>query len=251
MGFSTSLANEGDEHDDDDDEEEEEEAEEEEEEAMAGGGGGEAGAEALSKRAVKRQRKRELSEAAAIAAQPIASGFGHRLLVQMGWGGTGTPLQEGGIASPVAAVGNGGGGGGTAALAAAGGGGKHRGLGLGAEGEGALEVLSTAEVEAADSHRALSRNEFPQGALEVEATEAADGHGGSSNSKRQRRQKEPTAAITTRIPAAEAVDDPWLAMPRMWRVELRMATPSDEIDVRRALEKTRGVAEVLRAEPVD
>ena len=77
MGFGTSLANEGDEHDDDDEEEEEEEeAEEEEEEAMAGGGGGEAGAEALSKRAVKRQRKRELSEAAAIAAQPIASGFG-------------------------------------------------------------------------------------------------------------------------------------------------------------------------------
>ena len=197
---------------------------------MAGGGGGEAGAEALSKRAVKRQRKRELSEAAAIAAQPIASGFGHKLLLQMGWGGTGTPLQEGGIASPVAAVANGGGGGGTAALAAAGGGGKHRGLGLGAEGEGALEVLAKAEVEAA---------------------KAADGHGGSSNSKRQRRQKEPTASITTRIPTAEAVDDPWLAMPRTWRVELRMATPSDEIDVRRALEKTRGVAEVLRAEPVD
>ena len=85
--------------------------------------------------AAKRQRKRELSEAAAIAAQPIASGFGHRLLVQMGWGGTGTPLQEGGIASPIAAVGYGGGGGGTATLAAAGGGGKHRGLGLGAEGE--------------------------------------------------------------------------------------------------------------------
>jgi hypothetical protein len=38
-------------------------------------------------------------------------------------------------------------------------------------------------------------------------------------------------------------------MPRMWRIELRMATLSDEIDVRRALEKTRGVAEVLRAEP--
>ena len=69
--------------------------------------------------------------------------------------------------------------------------------------------------------------------------------------QRQRRQKEPTASITTRIPTAEAVDDPWLAMPRTWRVELRMATPSDEIDVRRALEKTRGVAEVLRAEPVD
>ena len=35
------------------------------------------------------------------------AGFGHGMLVKMGWGGTGEPLQEGGIADPVEAVGNG------------------------------------------------------------------------------------------------------------------------------------------------
>ena len=63
--------------------------------------------EALSKRAAKKQRKREQSVAEVVADTPIASGIGHKLLMQMGWSGTGTPLQPGGIAEPVRAVGSG------------------------------------------------------------------------------------------------------------------------------------------------
>ena len=64
----------------------------------------EEGEAALSKRAAKKQRKKELSEAAAIAEKPIETGFGHKMLMKMGWGGTGEALQEGGIAEPVKAA---------------------------------------------------------------------------------------------------------------------------------------------------
>jgi hypothetical protein len=71
---------------------EEEDAEDAEEEA------------ALSKRAAKKQRKRELTEAAAVADTPITSGFGHAMLLKMGWGGQGSGLREDGIAEPVRAL---------------------------------------------------------------------------------------------------------------------------------------------------
>jgi hypothetical protein len=60
------------------------------------------GEAALSKRAAKRQRHRELSEAEAFAETPISSGFGHAMLLKMGWSGSGS-LQDGGIAEPVRA----------------------------------------------------------------------------------------------------------------------------------------------------
>ena len=129
-----------------------EEAEEEEEEVEEGAEEGEAH---LSKRAAKKQRKRELSEASAVAETPIDdSSFGHRMLLSMGWRGTGAPLQQGGIAEPVKANG----------VSA-----RHKGL-IAAEDE---ELLAATEA----SVRA----------------EAAAAKGGTS-SKRQRRADEPAAA---------------------------------------------------------
>ena len=64
----------------------------------------EEGEAALSKRAAKKQRKRELNEAEAIAETPITSGFGHRMLMKMGWDGDGSGLREDGIAEPVKAA---------------------------------------------------------------------------------------------------------------------------------------------------
>ena len=58
----------------------------------------------ISKRAAKKRRKQQLSEAEAIAQQPIESGFGHAMLLKMGWGGTGQALQDGGISEPVKAA---------------------------------------------------------------------------------------------------------------------------------------------------
>ena len=69
------------------------------------GGGEEEGNEAaLSKRAAKKQRKREREAAEAIADAPITSGFGHAMLLKMGWGGNGTGLRDDGIAEPVKAL---------------------------------------------------------------------------------------------------------------------------------------------------
>lgn len=75
----------------------------EEEEAEGSDEEGESEA-ALSKRAAKKQRKRELSEAEAIAETPISSGFGHAMLLKMGWAGQGAGLREDGIAEPVKAA---------------------------------------------------------------------------------------------------------------------------------------------------
>ena len=75
-----------------DNEEEDEDEDEEEGEA------------ALSKRAAKKQRKQQIAEAEAVADRPITTGFGHAMLLKMGWGGEGTALQEGGIAEPVKAL---------------------------------------------------------------------------------------------------------------------------------------------------
>jgi hypothetical protein len=58
----------------------------------------------LSKRAAKKLRKRERVEAEAIAETPITTGFGHAMLLKMGWGGQGEGLREGGIAEPVKAA---------------------------------------------------------------------------------------------------------------------------------------------------
>ena len=78
-----------------------------------GFGGGEAsdeeeeeeeGEAALSKRAAKKARKAQLAEAAAVAEQPISTGFGHAMLLKMGWGGVGSGLREDGIAEPVRAA---------------------------------------------------------------------------------------------------------------------------------------------------
>ena len=62
------------------------------------------GEAALSKRAAKKQRKQQLSEAEAVAERPIESGFGHAMLMKMGWVGTGAALREGGISEPVKAA---------------------------------------------------------------------------------------------------------------------------------------------------
>ena len=102
-GGRAGLGSRGGESEDDDDDDDDDDG--------GGGGGGERsmGVEAgsahalLSKRAAKKLRKKQAEEAEAVAEQPIDSGFGHRMLLQMGWGGQGVGLRDDGIAEPVKA----------------------------------------------------------------------------------------------------------------------------------------------------
>lgn len=50
---------------------------------------------------IRKLRKKERAAAAAIAETPIASGFGHAMLLKMGWAGEGSGLREGAIARPL------------------------------------------------------------------------------------------------------------------------------------------------------
>lgn len=52
----------------------------------------------------KKQTKAAKKTAAAVAAAPISTGFGHDLLLKMGWGGQGSGLRQGAIAEPVKAL---------------------------------------------------------------------------------------------------------------------------------------------------
>ena len=52
----------------------------------------------------KKQNKAAKKVAAAVAAAPISAGFGHDLLLRMGWGGQGSGLRQGAIAEPVKAL---------------------------------------------------------------------------------------------------------------------------------------------------
>ena len=52
----------------------------------------------------KKQTKAAKKTAAAVAAAPISAGFGHDLLLKMGWGGQGSGLRQGAIAEPVKAL---------------------------------------------------------------------------------------------------------------------------------------------------
>lgn len=65
-----------------------------------------AGADPLppSRQAAKALRKREQAAAAVIAETPIGEGFGHAMLLKMGWGGQGRGLREGAIAQPFKVV---------------------------------------------------------------------------------------------------------------------------------------------------
>ena len=54
-----------------------------------------------SKKAAKKLRREEVAAAAEIADRPIASGFGHAMLLKMGWGGQGSALKPGAIAEPL------------------------------------------------------------------------------------------------------------------------------------------------------
>ena len=53
-----------------------------------------------SRLGAKALRKKEQAAAEQAAETPIASGFGHTMLLKMGWGGRGRGLREGGIAEP-------------------------------------------------------------------------------------------------------------------------------------------------------
>ena len=124
--------------------------------------GEEEGEAALSKRAAKRQRKRETEDAQVVAETPITSGFGHTMLLKMGWGGQGVGLRDDGIAEPV-----------RAAMPAG-----KRGL--------------TADDEAEGSRTEDSREE----AIEViKAAEGAKSEAGASGVKRSRQEQEATNGV--------------------------------------------------------
>ena len=53
-----------------------------------------------SREAAKALRKQEEAAAASIAETPIATGFGHEMLLKMGWGGQGNGLRDGALAEP-------------------------------------------------------------------------------------------------------------------------------------------------------
>ena len=53
-----------------------------------------------SRNGAKTLRKREQAAAEEAARRPIASGFGHAMLVKMGWGGQGRGLRDGALAEP-------------------------------------------------------------------------------------------------------------------------------------------------------
>jgi hypothetical protein len=53
-----------------------------------------------SRKGAKALRKQEQAAAEAKAQTPIASGFGHAMLLKMGWGGQGSGLKEGALAEP-------------------------------------------------------------------------------------------------------------------------------------------------------
>ena len=70
--------------------------------ATAADGNALAAGEALpSRQEKKKARKKEAAAAAVIAEKPIASGFGHAMLLKMGWSGQGSGLRAGAIAEPV------------------------------------------------------------------------------------------------------------------------------------------------------
>lgn len=167
--------------------------------ASSSDGEEEEGEAALSKRAAKKQRKKELSEADAIAETPISSGFGHAMLLKMGWGGQGSGLREGGIAEPVKALAPAGKRGLTAEddeqLSLSGGGDGGSGDG----GGGGGTEPSVAEV----------------GAKAAEGGKAAKAEGGKT--------------------AKRARADKGLAASRSWHVELELSTPTDEATIRTAL----------------
>ena len=67
-------------------------------------GDGDGSLEALSKRAAKKQRRTQLSQASEIASTPIISGFGAQMLLKMGWKGPGAGLKVGRADAPKSRV---------------------------------------------------------------------------------------------------------------------------------------------------
>jgi hypothetical protein len=59
---------------------------------------------AEAKKRRKKERKAAKKAAAKVAEAPISTGFGHAMLLKMGWGGEGSGLRDGGIVRPLKAL---------------------------------------------------------------------------------------------------------------------------------------------------